>query len=106
MARKPGNLAAIRKRASRTVAAVPGGTSAATAGALEPAKPKPAFNFTKFAQEVRAEARKITWTSYKETWITSVLVFLMVAVASIFFFFADWALQFGVSAILKLANAR
>ena len=58
-----------------------------------------------FLREVRAEARKVTWTSWKETWITSVMVGIMVVFTAIFFFGVDWILGLGVSAILKLANA-
>ena len=39
----------------------------------------------KFLQEVREETRKVTWPSRKETMITTVMVFIMVAIASIFF---------------------
>jgi len=58
-----------------------------------------------FLREVRAEARKVTWTSWKETWITSVMVGIMVIFTAIFFFAIDWILGIGISAILKLANA-
>jgi len=58
-----------------------------------------------FLREVRAEARKVTWTSWKETWITSVMVGIMVVVTAIFFFGVDWILGLGMSAVLKLANA-
>ncbi len=58
-----------------------------------------------FLREVRAEARKVTWTSWKETWITSVMVGLMVVFTALFFFTVDWGLGLIVSQILKLANA-
>ena len=69
----------------------------------EPAKPR--TTPIQFLREVRAEARKVTWTSWKETWITSVMVGIMVVVTAIFFFGIDWILGLGISAILKLANA-
>jgi len=58
----------------------------------------------RFFREVRAEARKVTWTSWKETWITSVMVGIMVVVASIFFFGVDAVFSFGISQVLKLGN--
>jgi preprotein translocase subunit SecE len=58
-----------------------------------------------FLREVRAEARKVTWTSWKETWITSVMVGIMVIFTAIFFFAIDWILGLGIASILKLANA-
>jgi len=71
--------------------------------AKAPAAPKKPFNPIRFAQEVRAEARKITWTTRKETWITSVMVFIMVVLASLFFTFADWILGLGANLLLKIA---
>jgi preprotein translocase subunit SecE len=103
MARKPGSSpSAIKNRAAKTAAALaPAGQ--ATADAKAPAAPKKPFNPIRFAQEVRAEARKITWTTRKETWITSVMVFIMVVLASLFFTFADWILGMGANLLLKIA---
>ena len=102
MAKKTGNLAAMKQRAAKAAAVVaPAGQAAAAA----PAAPKKPFNPTQFFGEVRAEARKITWTSRKETWITSVMVFIMVVIAALFFFVVDWLLSAAVALILKLANA-
>src|SRR5262245_25265065 len=58
-----------------------------------------------FLREVRAEARKITWTSWKETWITSVMVGIMVLITAAFFFGIDTLLGLGVNSLLKLTNA-
>ena len=43
----------------------------------------------KFLQEVRAEAQKVTWPTRRETMVTTVMVFVMVVIASIFFLLAD-----------------
>jgi preprotein translocase subunit SecE len=48
--------------------------------------PKKRTSIPQFASQVRAEGRKIVWPSRKETWITSVMVFIMVLIATIFFF--------------------
>jgi preprotein translocase subunit SecE len=102
MARKPGSSpSAIKNRAAKTAAALAPAGQAAPAKA--PAAPKKPFNPMRFVQEVRAEARKITWTTRKETWITSVMVFIMVVVASLFFTFADWILGMGANLLLKIA---
>ena len=61
---------------------------AAAAAAVVKEK-KPPFNLMKFIAEVRQEARKITWTSRKETWITTVMVLIMVVLAGAFFFVVD-----------------
>jgi preprotein translocase subunit SecE len=71
----------------------------------EVAPAKPRVGPMLFLQQVRAEARKITWTSWKETWITSVMVGIMVVATAFFFFGVDWLLGLGVSGVLKLANA-
>jgi len=104
MARKPGSSpSAMKNRAAKTAAAMsPAG--AATAAAA-PA-PKKRTSPVQFFREVRAEARKITWTSRKETWITSVMVFIMVVMASLFFLAVDGGLGFAVNQLLKLATAR
>jgi preprotein translocase subunit SecE len=54
----------------------------------------------KFMQEVRAEAQKVTWPTRKETTVTTIMVFVMVAVASIFFLLADQLMRVAVSFIL------
>ena len=46
-----------------------------------------------FMQEVRHEAAKITWPSRKEVLITTVMVLIMVAFASIFFLLVDQSLS-------------
>ena len=98
MARKPGNSPqAMKARASKTAAAI----APASALASEPARPKKSTSPAQFVQEVRAEARKITWTSRKETWITSVMVFIMVLISAAFFSIVDFILQYGVTSFLK-----
>jgi preprotein translocase subunit SecE len=54
----------------------------------------------KFIQEVRAEAQKVTWPTRKETTVTTIMVFVMVAIASVFFLLADQVMRIAVSFIL------
>ena len=80
----------------------------ATAGGASgsPAAPaKKRVGPIQFLREVRAEARKVTWTSWKETWITSIMVGIMVILTAFFFFGVDAVLNVAIGAILKLANA-
>jgi preprotein translocase subunit SecE len=51
-------------------------------------------------QEVRAEAQKVTWPTRKETTVTTIMVFVMVAIASVFFLLADQVMRLAVSFIL------
>jgi len=62
------------------------------------------FNPFVFVQEVRQEVAKVTWPSRKETWITTVMVLVMVALASVFFLIADQILGTLVNFILKLGR--
>jgi preprotein translocase subunit SecE len=53
-----------------------------------------------FIQQVRAETRKVTWPTRRETVITTVMVFIMVFFAALFFLAADQILAFAVSFLL------
>ena len=61
-------------------------------------------NPAEFLQEVRDEAKKVTWPSRKETMITTGMVLLMVVVASIFFLFVDQIISFVLRLILGLGR--
>jgi len=82
----------------------PSATAKNAAGAVD-APVKKRVGPVQFLREVRAEARKVTWTSWKETWITSVMVGIMVVMTALFFFGVDWIMGLGISSVLKLANA-
>ena len=58
----------------------------------------------KFLQEVRAEAQKVTWPTRRETMVTTGMVFLMVAIASVFFLIADQIMRLVVSFVLGLGG--
>lgn len=60
------------------------------------------FSPFKFLQEVRSETNKVTWPSRRETVITTIMVFVMVAVASVFFFAADQIIRILVTYILGI----
>ena len=54
----------------------------------------------KFLQEVRAEVQKVTWPTRKETTVTTIMVFVMVLLTSLFFLLADQVMRVAVSFIL------
>jgi preprotein translocase subunit SecE len=58
----------------------------------------------KFFQEVRTETNKVTWPTRRETMITTGMVFVMSAVAAIFFLFADQVIRFGVTLVLGIGG--
>jgi preprotein translocase subunit SecE len=55
-----------------------------------------------FFRQVNQERKKITWPTRKETTITTVMVFVMVVVASVFFLAVDTILATGADWLLKL----
>jgi preprotein translocase subunit SecE len=56
----------------------------------------------KFLQEVRSETAKVTWPTRRETTITTIMVFVMVALASIFFFAADQIIRYLITLVLGI----
>ena len=58
----------------------------------------------KFLQEVRAETEKVTWPTRRETLITTAMVFVMVALASVFFFVADQVIRLVITFVLGLGS--
>lgn len=57
-------------------------------------------NPEKFIQEVKSEARKVTWPSKKEMIASTIAVFIMVIIAALFLYLADQVIAFLVSFIL------
>jgi preprotein translocase subunit SecE len=61
-------------------------------------------NPLEFIQQVRAEGEKVTWPTRKETFITTIMVLVMVTFACVFFLLADQVLSFFVRFLLGLGN--
>ena len=57
-----------------------------------------------FIRQVRQETAKVTWPTRKETGITTIMVFIMVVIAAIFFLLVDQVLSFGVKFLLGLGG--
>lgn len=57
-----------------------------------------------FVRQVRQEVSKVTWSGRKETGIGTLMVFIMVFLAAIFFFLVDLVLSWGVQSILGLGG--
>jgi preprotein translocase subunit SecE len=47
---------------------------------------------SEFVRQVQQETRKVTWPSWKETRMTTLMVFVMVVIVSVFLSVADWAI--------------
>jgi preprotein translocase subunit SecE len=64
--------------------------------------PKKRVPIVLFFRQVRQEMRKITWPTRKETWITTVMVLIMVVLATIFFGIVDAGFNGLLSLLLGL----
>ena len=60
-------------------------------------------NPIKFIQEVKQEAFKITWPTWKETLQGALMVFVMAVVMSLFFLLLDQVLKFFLELLLKVS---
>ena len=52
-------------------------------------------NPLQFYSEVVKEVKKVTWPTWKETYLTTIMVFIMVALTMVFFLVVDYVLAFG-----------
>ena len=61
-------------------------------------------NPAQFIQQVRAETAKVVWPTRRETLLTTVMVFIMAALAAVFFFLVDQVIGLGIDQILRLGS--
>ena len=54
-----------------------------------------------FLKQVRSETAKVTWPSRRETMISTIMVFIMVFLAAVFFFAADWLMGWLIGLVLN-----
>ena len=80
------------------------GTAAASTVTVDAPAPRKRTSPGQLISQVQAEGRKIVWPSRKETWITSVMVFLMVAIAVVFFWVVDTGLGFASTWLLAIGQ--
>jgi preprotein translocase subunit SecE len=60
------------------------------------------FSPLEFAHQVRQEFFKITWPTRKETMMTTMMVFVMVILASLFFLVSDIVIGWAVDTVLGI----
>lgn len=58
----------------------------------------------KFIAQTRQEARKVTWTSWRETLTTTIMVLIMVLLMGAFFFVVDGAFSYITKFVLSFGN--
>ncbi len=57
-------------------------------------------NPIQFFKQVRSEARKITWPTRQEVVVSTIGVFIMVLISSVFLYFADQLMAWAVRMIM------
>ena len=57
-------------------------------------------NPLQFLQQVRSETAKVVWPNRREVMLTTVMVFIMAALTSVFFFLVDFVIRTGLTAII------
>ena len=60
------------------------------------------INPIQFFRQVKQEVKKVTWPTRQETYRTSVMVIVLVALATLFFFFVDQILGWIVKMVLGM----
>ena len=79
--------------------------AAAASSSASDAEATPKVGPVKYVGQVRQEARKVVWPTWRETLTTTVLVMIMVVIMGIFFFFVDWALANIIRFVLSFGGA-
>ncbi|MFD1911647.1 preprotein translocase subunit SecE [Halodurantibacterium flavum] len=57
-------------------------------------------NPLQFIQQVRSEVAKVVWPNRREVTLTTVMVFIMAALAAVFFFAVDFLIRTGLTTLL------
>ena len=57
-----------------------------------------------FIEEVRQETSKVTWPTWKEVWITTAMVLVMVTLTAVFFLITDMIIGNVVNFVLRLGQ--
>ena len=53
-----------------------------------------------FFRQVKAEGKKVTWPTRQETTVSTIAVFIMVTIASVFLYFADQIIAWAIRLIM------
>ncbi len=59
-------------------------------------------NPVQFVQQVRAEVAKVVWPTRREVALTTTMVFLLSALAAIFFTLVDLVIRYGLQGVLNI----
>jgi preprotein translocase subunit SecE len=64
----------------------------------------PSVSPAQFVRNVRGELAKVVWPTRKETMVTTMMVFVMVTLAAVFFLVVDQVLSYVIKLILGLGD--
>ena len=56
----------------------------------------------RFIQQVRSEVSKITWPTRREVLLTTIMVFVMSAIAALIFALVDLLIRSGIQSVLNI----
>lgn len=59
-----------------------------------------ATNPIQFVQQTRAEIAKVVWPTRREVVMTTIMVFILAALAAVFFSLIDLTIRFGLDQVL------
>jgi preprotein translocase subunit SecE len=59
-------------------------------------------NPLQFLQQVRSEVGKVVWPTRREVLVTTIMVFIMAALTSAFFFLVDLIIRTGLTYVLTM----
>jgi len=59
-------------------------------------------NPLQFIQQVRSEVSKITWPTRREVLLTTIMVFVMSAIAALIFALVDLLIRSGIQSVLNI----
>ncbi|UMM64236.1 Protein translocase subunit SecE [Aristophania vespae] len=71
---------------------------------MPPAPRGSSFNLIKYFADVRAEARRVTWPTRRNTIVTTGAVLVMVAITCIFFFIVDQVIGLGIRGLFGVGG--
>jgi preprotein translocase subunit SecE len=97
-------MARVKSGASKGAAPGAGGASGggSDGGPGEAATKKKRVSPLAFIAQVRSETEKVTWPSRNEWFVTTIMVFIMVILASSFFFLIDIVIKQAITFLMGL----
>lgn len=72
--------------------------SGSNAGAVKKKRTNP----LRYLQQVRTEAGKVSWTTWNETWVSTLMVLILTLIAMLFFWLVDQGIQLIINFLLSL----